>query len=138
MHPTIRHADIITVEPVAPFKLKKGDIILYRLQGGLIAHRIVKIEKRNGGGLTFLLRGDASINYDAPVKPEQVLGKVICLERDHRIIDPYSWRVSLWSMFYLWLARLKRVVFQQWLNAYVGGRFCSKEQGASIVLGTKH
>jgi len=111
MHPTIRHGDVITVEPVAPSNLKKGDILLYRFQNGLIAHRIVNIEEKNGCGLTFILRGDASVTDDAPVNPEQVLGKVVCLERGHRSIDPYSLKVRLWSMLYLWLARLKRGVF---------------------------
>jgi signal peptidase len=113
MHPTIRHGDVITVEPVAPGNLKKGDIIFCRLQSGLIAHRIVNIEERDGGELTFILQGDASITCDAPVKPEQVLGKVVCLERDHHLIDPYSPSVRLWSMLYLWLARLKRGVFER-------------------------
>jgi hypothetical protein len=123
MHPTIRHGDLITVEPVAPANLKRGDIVLYRLQNGFIAHRIVNIEERNGCGLTFILRGDASTTCDAPVKPAQVLGKVVRVERGHRIIDPYIWRVRLWSMLYLWLARLKRSVLRQWQNACVGGRF---------------
>ena len=112
MHPTIRHMDLVTVEPVAPCNLKRGDIILYRLQNGFIAHRIVNIEEQNGCGLTLILRGDALVTDDAPVKPEQVLGKVVFVERDHRSIDPYSRRVRLWSMLYLWLARLKRGVFQ--------------------------
>jgi len=112
MHPTIRHGDLITVEPVAPSNLKRGDIILYRLQNGFIAHRIVNIEEQNGFGLTFLLRGDASTTCDGPVGDEQVLGKVVCLERDNRYVDPYSLRVRLWSIIYLSLARLKRDVFQ--------------------------
>ena len=111
MHPTIHHGDVITVAPVALTNLERGDIILARLQSGLIAHRIVNIEEEEGCGLTFILRGDASTICDAPVKSEQVLGKVICLERGHQSIDPYSLRVKLWSMFYLWLARLKRGVF---------------------------
>jgi signal peptidase I len=127
MHPTIRHGDVITVEPVAPSNLKKGDIILYRFQNGLIAHRIVNIEEKNGCGLTFILRGDASVTDDAPVNPEQVLGKVVCLERGHRSIDPYSLKVRLWSMLYLWLARSKRGIFQWFLP-----------QNAPRVLGTKH
>ena len=113
MHPTVRHGDVITVEPTAPFKLKRGDIILYRFQRGFIAHRIVNIEEREGYGLTFILQGDASVGCDAPVRPEQVLGKVVCLERDHLIIDPYSWRVRIWSMLYLLLARLKRSVLER-------------------------
>jgi signal peptidase I len=116
MHPTIRHGDVITVEPVAPAKLKRGDIILYRLQNDSIAHRIVNIEERNGCGLTFILRGDASATCDDPVEAQQVLGKVVCLERDNRPIDPYSWRVRLWGTLYLWLARCKRVVFQRFLR----------------------
>ena len=72
MHPTIRHGDLITVEPVTPSNLRRGDIILYRLQNGFIAHRIVNIEKRNGCGRTFILRGDASTTCDAPVKSAQV------------------------------------------------------------------
>jgi signal peptidase len=115
MHPTIRHGDVITVEPVAPSKLKRGDIILYRFQKGLIAHRIVNIEERKDCGLTFILRGDASPTYDAPVKLEQVLGKVVCLERDHHLIDPYSLRVRLWTRLYPWLARVKRSVCGRFL-----------------------
>jgi len=115
MHPTIRHGELITVEPVSPSELKRGDIILYLRQSDFIAHRIVRIEERDGHGLTFIVRGDAAVTYDAPVKQEQVLGKVVCLERDHRTIDPYSLRVRLWSMLYLWLARCRRHVFQWFL-----------------------
>jgi signal peptidase len=115
MHPTIRHDDLITVEPVAPAELKSGEIILYRSKSGFIAHRIVNIEERNGSGLTFFLRGDAATACDAPVKPEQVLGKVVCLERSHRPIDPYSLRVRIWRIVHPWLARLKRSVFRRFL-----------------------
>jgi hypothetical protein len=73
------------------------------------------------------LRGDAAITCDAPVKQEQILGKVVCLERDHSTINPYSLRVKLWSRLYLWLARVKRSVFQ-WFSPRTGPR----------ALGTKH
>ena len=108
MHPTIRHDDVITVEPIEPNTLKRGDIILYRFKSGFIAHRIVNIEEGNDSGLTFILRGDASTTCDGPVAPEQILGKIVCLERDHQIIDPYILRVRLWTMLYLLLARVRR------------------------------
>jgi signal peptidase len=138
MHPTIRHGDVITVAPVAPANLKRGDIILYRFQSDFIAHRIVNIETSDRCELSFILRGDASATCDSPVKPQQILGKVVCLERYNRSVDPYSLRVKLWSMLYLWLARLKRGVLRQWQNAHVGDKFRSREQGASSLLGTKH
>jgi signal peptidase I len=115
MHPTIRHGDVITVEPVEPSNLKGRDIVLYRRQSDFIAHRIVKIEERDGRGLTFIVRGDASVTCDSPVKPEQILGKVVCLERDHRTIDLYSLRVRLGTMLCLLLARFKRNVFEKFL-----------------------
>jgi len=135
MHPTIRHDDLITVVPTAPRKLKRGDIILYRFRGGFIAHRIVDIEERNGFGLSFILRGDASTTCDLPVEPEQVLGKVVCLERDHRIIDPYSLRVRLWSMLYLFLAGLKRSVFQ-WSLPQTAQRREIRAVGTKILVKT--
>ena len=44
MHPSIKDGETITVEPVAPCDVKRGDIILYRSQQGVIAHRVVKIQ----------------------------------------------------------------------------------------------
>lgn len=136
MHPTIRHGDLITVEPLEPSRLKRGDIILYRLQGDFIAHRIVNIGERDGCDRNFILRGDASTTCDAPVKPEQVLGKVVCLERDHRIIDPYSWRVRIWSRFYLCLARVKRSVCGRFLPQSVQ-RQEIRAPGTNILVNSK-
>ena len=136
MHPTIRHGDVITVEPVAPSKLKKGDIILHRFQGDIIAHRIVNIEEKNGCGLTFILRGDASTTCDAPVKPEQVLGKVVGLERDNRPIDPNSLRVRVWSMLYLLLVRVERSV-SQWFLPQSTQRREIRAVGTKILVNSK-
>ena len=137
MHPTIRHGDVITIEPVAPSKLNRGDIILYHLQNGFIAHRLVNIEERNGSGLTFTLRGDASTTCDAPVRPAQVLGKIVRVERGHRRIDPYSLKVILWSMLYLWLARLKRGIFQ-WFLPQRSSRVLGTPSTGSGQVSTRH
>ena len=37
---------MITVQPVEPSQVKRGDIILYRNLKGLIAHRVVAVEKK--------------------------------------------------------------------------------------------
>ena len=136
MHPTIRHDDVITVEPIEPNTLKRGDIILYRFKSGFIAHRIVNIEEGNDSGLTFILRGDASTTCDAPVKPEQVLGKVVGLERDNRPIDPNSLRVRVWSMLYLLLVRVKRSV-SQWFLPQSTQRREIRAVGTKILVNSK-
>jgi hypothetical protein len=45
MFPTIMANETIVVEPINPGTVRMGDIILYRTNGRLIAHRVVGIEE---------------------------------------------------------------------------------------------
>jgi hypothetical protein len=137
MHPTIKEGETITVEPVEPPAVRTGDIILYRTEAGVIAHRVIRIEQRDSSDEAalsaersvlkhrpspcqssslspqplFFLRGDASVNYDCPVEGEQVLGKVISVERDGRLIDPYSRNAKA-----MYLARLSASLLKRWVK----------------------
>ena len=82
MYPAIKDGEIIKVEPVEPSHIKKGDIVLYRMKKGVIAHRVVHIETRNGGPPFFVLRGDTLETCDGIVEPRQVIGRVISVERN--------------------------------------------------------
>ncbi len=82
MYPAIRDGEMIKVEPVEPSHIKEGDIVLYRMKKGVIAHRVVHIERRNGGPPFFVLRGDALERYDGIVEPRQVIGRVVSVERN--------------------------------------------------------
>src|SRR5215469_5470065 len=74
MRPAIRGGETITVEPVS--KVKMGDIALDLAQRGLIAHRVVRIRRRNGEALVFLTRGEAVGSSEEAVQEQKVLGKV--------------------------------------------------------------
>ena len=130
MYPTIMANEPVLVEPIEPAAVQKGDIVLYRTNGHLIAHRvmgIVKNDKANeyssllkafctvkgqsrssNGTLLFILRGDASRTFDEPVASEQVLGKVISIDRNGSCINPYSCRHKLACWAHKWASRLKR------------------------------
>ena len=135
MHPTILHEDVITVEPVDASAVKVGDIILYRDQQSLIAHRFIKILKRSEKNsrsapqgpldrsdsptgvitstsetLRFILRGDARPACDDPINAEQILGKIVSVERNGRCINPYSLKVKLNRYARRLLSRLKRLL----------------------------
>ena len=43
MFPTITDNETVVVEPIEPFAVHKGDIVLYRSNGELIAHRVMGI-----------------------------------------------------------------------------------------------
>jgi hypothetical protein len=166
MFPTIMANETIMVEPVDPGTVRLRDIILYRTNGRLIAHRVISIEKernetiqaskffkntqlnpiikgasplqKSGApqifpveceadscgvrccgppktarsstpeALQFVLRGDASLSCDDPVKAGQILGKVVSIERNGCSIDPYCFRHKLSCLVLTGLNRIKR------------------------------
>ena len=107
MHPTIRDGEAVTVEPVEPGKVERGDIVLYRTTGGVIAHRVMRIERREDRPEVFHLRGDASTSRDAPVRAEQILGRVVSVERMGRTISLVNLRAKILGPVRVRVFRLK-------------------------------
>jgi hypothetical protein len=138
MHPTIQDGETILVEPVSASQVKRGDIVLYRTPRGVTAHRIDRVVKDTNSvlntrsssrdsfhsvhspqhsSLFFLLRGDSLDAFDSPVTSDQILGKVVSVERNGRPIDLTGKRAkALWAVHSLLfcsrrrLARLAREV----------------------------
>lgn len=59
---------------------------------------------------SFILRGDASDSCDAPVEAEQVLGKVVSVERDGHNIDLDGYLAKCVSAVRLCAARFRRAI----------------------------
>jgi signal peptidase I len=110
MYPTIRENEVIIVEPVEPRHVKVGDIILFRSEESVVAHRVMRIERGKGDTLSFILREDTWGTLDAPVEAEQILGKVVSVERAGRNIDPYSTRAKVRLLVHTIASRLKRYI----------------------------
>jgi len=66
--------------------------------------------------LIFILRGDASLTCDDPVKEQQILGKVVSVERDDRSIDLYSTSARMLRIAYAWVSSLKRRIVRIFLG----------------------
>jgi signal peptidase I len=126
MYPTICDGDLITVEPIKPSDVSAGDIILYRREYGVVAHRVMRIHKLGGENsrcapkgsrdrfssetLQFLLRGDAAIGDDDPIRASQILGKVVSIERNGRRLDPQRLRTRLHIITRRFVSSLRRLV----------------------------
>jgi signal peptidase len=110
MYPTIRENEVIIVEPAEPRHVKVGDIILFRSEESVVAHRVMRIERGKGNTLRFILREDTWGTLDAPVEAEQILGKVVSVERGGRSIDPYSTRAKVRLLVHTVASRLKRYI----------------------------
>lgn len=78
MRPTIDVGDIAIVGKVNPEILKIGDIIQFKTSERPIPtlHRIIEVKMEEKESI-FITQGDANNAPDDPVKPEQVVGKVI-------------------------------------------------------------
>jgi signal peptidase I len=109
MSPAIRDGEAVTVAPVLACEVRRGDIILYRAERGLIAHRVTQLMGETGAPV-FITRGDSATSCDAPVSAQQVLGRVICVERNGRPQSLKGLHVRL-----LWRAR----PILSWLRALV-------------------
>jgi len=88
MYPSIREGELITVEPVVASDVTLGDIVLYRCERGLLAHRVVDNRTQSSvlSPYHFLLRGDASLCCDQPVAAQQILGRVVEVKRNGRSV----------------------------------------------------
>jgi len=111
MYPTIRDKDVITVAAADAAGIKKGDIVLYRLGQGVIAHRVVGIEQTDEGvarRVTF--RGDSADLADAPVVPDQILGRVLAVDRAGRHINLVGQWAGLRQRVRASASKVKRVL----------------------------
>ena len=84
MRPAILDGDAITVEPVRPLKIRADDVLLYRGEQRVFAHRVVGVAWEGEAGAVFALRGDVAGSADERVGSGQILGRVIAVERRNR------------------------------------------------------
>jgi signal peptidase I len=101
MYPFICDGDILTVKQIEYSALRVGDIAFYRSSDDrIIVHRVVD-KKRQSNKLMLLMRGDSVFNNDGWIYSDQVLGKVVSIQRDKKFIQ-LDQKVSLRLIMYLW------------------------------------
>ena len=127
MQPTIEDGELITVAPVGAGVVKRGDILLYQNERGVFAHRVVGVIKngtvptRKGDSPIYLLRGDAAVSCDPPVVREQVIGRVVAVQRGDQSLALDSTLRNLSRMARLWISkstafRLLHLIYRKWIK----------------------
>lgn len=83
MLPTLFPGDILTVklEPLA--EIQAGDVVLFARQGRFFIHRNLR-HVRSGSGSLLVTRGDSMPHADEPVTADELLGKIVSVERGTR------------------------------------------------------
>lgn len=99
MYPVILPGrDEVILRKEDPEKLKRGDVALYRRDGGiLVIHRICR---KDGAG--FYMVGDNQTEVEGPLRPDQIRGRMVALVRKGKVIDVRSpfYRIpcSIWLL----------------------------------------
>jgi signal peptidase len=81
MLPAIWPGDVITVRGCNLTELQPGHIALYRRDGKLTAHRIQELTSDH-----LIARGDSVPCFDPPVRANEIVGKVVSISRDGKIL----------------------------------------------------
>jgi signal peptidase len=86
MYPLVRNGDMVELIPASLNQVQIGDIVLFRADKRLLAHRIVR---RTPGGqpVSLVPRGDNLLAEDRPIKDEaDLVGQVRAVWRNGREI----------------------------------------------------
>ncbi|MFB9714277.1 signal peptidase I [Arthrobacter methylotrophus] len=82
MAPSLPPGHILVYQPVPADSLKSGDVIAYQpdtnITGGIpITHRVIEVDSNDGHVSQIIVQGDANPAPDKPVKPGQIIGKMV-------------------------------------------------------------
>jgi signal peptidase I len=80
MFPLIKTGDKITMS--AESNLYTGDIIVFERGDRMVCHRLVKVFEIDGIRY-YQTRGDSHFDLDNPLTADQILGKVVRIEREN-------------------------------------------------------
>ena len=114
MFPLIRNGDQVLVAHGCA-GIRRGEVIVFRHDGKLIAHRVLRISK-NEAGHTFLTKGDNVLQFDPPLRANEIVGRVLAIKRREQQI---SLDTTIWRITGLFIA----IGTLTWMRLYGWGRF---------------
>jgi len=98
MRPYIRTGDWVFVEGVPVNEIGYGDIVIVKRSQDVVAHRVIGSRERG-----WVTKGDGAYQTDPFAESEDILGRVIGLERDGAAVDLTTKRRR---MIHRWVARI--------------------------------
>jgi signal peptidase I len=129
MHPFVRNGDLLLVEPADGSTMKLGELAFYRTEnGGIAAHRVVGRDSR--GGCEFLAtKGDAVRGIPHAVACDEVLGRVVAIERQGTTVKLDGGQARAVAVVYVMSYRFARRVCRAL------GRVASLLRGMATIMG---
>lgn len=112
MYPFIRNKDIISIQPCSASSLRTGDVALYHVdRKKLVAHRIVG-SNINHGEIFFKMCADATPDYNEWVPSYNVLGKIVSIQREEKVLHIDKGFLRFISFFWAKCFPVSHVLFR--------------------------
>jgi signal peptidase I len=90
MWPELKEGDVVFIRGVGgKADVKVGDVVVYRNERGFTIHRIIAMNDT-----TLTTKGDANNVDDAPIKYEQLVGKMITYGNNKALRIPWLGKLS--------------------------------------------
>jgi hypothetical protein len=83
MVPCILPGDLVLVHRASLDEISQGEVVLFIQNGRLLVHRVVG-RACSPGNTWLITRGDRERRNDPPVSSQELLGRVVSIERDNR------------------------------------------------------
>lgn len=97
MYPIIQSGNVCRFVAFNSKEVKKGDILLYQSPSGqLIAHRVLRIKDKNNQ-IQYELKGDTNLSFDGPISHEQIIGKLVSINKEKKQIYMDDFPSVIWS-----------------------------------------
>ncbi|MDX9846045.1 MAG: signal peptidase I [Tenuifilaceae bacterium] len=110
MYPTFKPGTVGVVEKCDPQSLKRGDIVVFRSNAQLIAHRLIRISQKEDKTY-FIARGDRNRFYDKPCSEADLIGKIVSFSKKGKTISLSSWAFRLKSFLIMALHPMLQPLF---------------------------
>ncbi len=111
MRPFIREEDFITVSPIENSSISIGDVVFFvSADDQIIVHRVIRKYKKDGR-VTLVVKGDASFGSPENVDIQNILGKVVAIERNgrERRLDTKLYRII--GLFFAGISPFNRWIY---------------------------
>lgn len=99
MFPWLRPGDILWVCWTDFRQVSPGMVVLFAREGRLIVHRVIR-KRATASGPALITKGDFVPRADAPVMPDELLGRVAWIQRGQRRIDLESRPKKVWGLLF--------------------------------------
>ncbi|NQT81141.1 MAG: signal peptidase I [Candidatus Aminicenantes bacterium] len=113
MFPFLQDEDFIIVSPIKNSSIKPGDVLLYSsTENKVVVHRVIKKHKKDNR-MIWSVKGDATSGPPEELDIQNVLGKVVSIERTGKRINVDGGLGRLNNFIYSWfwpLIKIQRVL----------------------------